>query len=185
MHNKLRYFRRARNMTLAQVADRLGTTPQTVSRLENEVITLSADWLTRFGELFDVDPGQLLGGTPAQAIEQIGRLDRYGRLIDEAAEGFDLALPAGPTLAVTMGSDIGPYSAGDVLLASRLEGPDMANAIGHDALVAVRDGPVLLRRLINGATGDFTLVPLASGGDVHYHARLNWAARITMRISYF
>ncbi len=184
MHNKLRQLRRSRNMTLAQVAEQLGTTAQTVSRLETQVITLSADWLEKFGALFGVDPGQILGSRNDPPAELIGRLDRFGKVTDPGTEPFDIALPAGPTTAVTLSADIGPYRSGDVLLTSRLYGADIANAVGHDALVALNEGPVLLRRLLNGQNGHYVLVPLESGETVQYGAALDWAGRVQMRISY-
>ncbi len=171
-------------MTLAQVAEQLGTTAQTISRLETQVITLSADWLEKFGALFGVDPGQILGSRTDPPAELIGRLDRFGKLTDPGSEPFDIALPTGPAIAVTVSADIGPYRSGDVLLSNRLFGADMANAVGHDALVGLHDGPVLLRRLLNGQNGHYVLVPLDSGESVQYRASLDWAGRVQMRISY-
>lgn len=185
MHNKLRQLRRARNLTLAQVAQELGTTPQTVSRLENEVITLSTDWLERFGALFDVDPAHLLGSPSSREIQMLGQLDRFGRVTEHTEEPCELSLPAGPAHAVKVTSVIGPYGAGDILLTTRLYGDDMTNAVGHDALVGLSDGSVLLRRLVNGREGHYMLVPLISGEDIQYNVALDWAGRIMMRVSYF
>lgn len=56
----IRDYRKARGMTLAQLAARIGTTPQTISRLETGDMTVSVEWLHKIGAVLEVEPAKLL-----------------------------------------------------------------------------------------------------------------------------
>lgn len=185
MRNQIRRFRKEKGLTLAQVADRLGTTPQTVSRLETEVMTLTMDWLQRFADLFEIHPADLLDVPDARNLTHLGSLDSTGRLSASGLERFNLAVPVQNGVAVRLSNAVGPYAAGDILIANRFEGPSMENAAGYDGLAAILNGPVLLRRIIQGEGGLFTLVPFAPGQVTVRNASLTWAAKVVMRVSYF
>lgn len=58
---KLRARRLAKRMTLADIAEALATTPQTVQRLETANQTLSLDWLQKYCAVLEIDPGELFG----------------------------------------------------------------------------------------------------------------------------
>lgn len=185
MRNQIRRFRKEKGLTLAQVADRLGTTPQTVSRLETEVMTLTMDWLQRFADLFEIHPADLLDVPDARNLTHLGSLDASGRLSATGLERFNLAVPVQNGVAVRLSTSVGPYMSGDVLIANRFEGASIENAVGYDALAAIVNGPVLLRRIIQGDGGTFTLVPFTPGQVTVRNAALAWAAKIVMRVSYF
>ena len=53
-------------------------------------------------------------------------------------------------MAARLDTTIGYFEAGTVLIANRFRDEDIDNAHGMDCLVAVVDGPILLRRLIRG-----------------------------------
>ncbi len=185
MQNRLRQLRRSKDLTLTEVATALGTTAQTVSRLENALITLSAEWLHKFGDLYDVEPGTLLGTTQAAEIPCLGDLDRFGIAHGaETAAPILLTPPPGALVSVRLTVPAGPYAAGDVLIGAKQEGAQMIGVAGHNALVKPADGPVRLGRLIMAGTDRFTLVPLETGQDCLTDAALDWAAKIAMRISY-
>ncbi len=185
MQNRLRQHRRARNLTLAQVAGALGTTPQTVSRLETEVMTLSTDWLAKFATLFDVDPAALLDTPGTKPVEHLGLVDAHGMVRNAGGENFALVLPAGASFAVRLSNATGRYDAHDILIANRLDGEALTQALGQDALVGLGDGRVLLRRPIDDGTGTKTLIPLDGGPDILYGVEPAWIAKIVMRVSYF
>ena len=52
MKTRIREFRKERRWTLQDLARQVGTTAQTVQRLETANMTVSTDWLERFGEAF-------------------------------------------------------------------------------------------------------------------------------------
>lgn len=61
--------RKARDVTLLMLAQRCGTTPQTMQRLESANMTMSLDWLEAIAKALGLEPWQLLdiGATDAIA----------------------------------------------------------------------------------------------------------------------
>lgn len=67
---RIRMFRKHRGMTLKQLADAIGTTPQTVQRLEADTMTMSIHWIERFCTALQIKPYELFeGGALAEAVE--------------------------------------------------------------------------------------------------------------------
>lgn len=61
---KLRAERKARGMTLSQVAEKVGTSPQTVQRIETARMTVSTEWVQRICAALELDPETLLNKGP-------------------------------------------------------------------------------------------------------------------------
>jgi transcriptional regulator with XRE-family HTH domain len=185
MKNRIRHYRRQRNLTLKALADTVGTTPQTVSRLETEVMTLSTDWLERLGRALGVHASELLDTPERPDIPVLGFLGADGSL-GRASDGerliFDIR--AERPVAVRIAQGYGPYRAGEILVGSRLDGADMENGLGRDCLCCLADGHLLLRRVIRGTGTSHTLVPLSPDGDVRYNQDLLWLARLLLRLEY-
>lgn len=186
MKTRIRELRKRRGLTLQQLADLVGTTAQTVQRLETANMTVSTDWLERFAEAFGLHPADLIAGGPNRSIEWLGSISSDGGLTPTNGnhESFSLDIPALAPLAVRMSHTVGPYSADTILIANRLQGQDVANAHGADCLVALETGSVVLRRAIAGKDGTMTLIPLAPGQDVSYDQRVAWLGRIVMAVRY-
>jgi transcriptional regulator with XRE-family HTH domain len=194
MKNRIRQYRQRRGMTLKNLADAIGTTPQSVSRLETGNMTLSTDWLVRFASALRVHPTDLLEGSGSRDIELVGQIGGDGQARALREDTLTIDVPAENPVAARLELAHGPYRAGEIVIGNRLEGADMVNAIGHDCLVKTPDGRVLLRRVVAGQAGEdadvYTLVPLeANGGasrvDIRYNQRLVWCARLVMRVAYF
>jgi len=186
MQTRIRDLRKRRGLTLKELANRIGTTPQTVQRLETANMTVSTDWLDRISSALGVRPVDLLEDREEHSMPLLGSVARQGRVVtDRSAQEFELDLPVTSAVAATMSAAIGPYCAGSVIIGDRQYGSNMANAVGRDCLVGLEDGSHLLRRLVAGFDPEsFTLVPLNQGEDVIYDARLVWAAPIVMVVSY-
>lgn len=185
MKTRIRELRKRRRLTLQQLADLVGTTAQTVQRLETANMTVSTDWLERFAAAFAVHPADLIEGGGKRAIEWLGSVSGEGSLAPANGEpGFVIDVPALDPVAVRLSHAHGPYPAGTVLIANRLRGKDLVNAHGADCIAAIEDGPVLLRRVIAGQAGTVTLIPLVSGHDVSYDQRVLWLGRIVMALRY-
>jgi len=60
MQNRIRELREAANLTLETVAERAGTSPQQISRLEKGERKLSPDWMRRVAKALAVRPSELL-----------------------------------------------------------------------------------------------------------------------------
>lgn len=187
METRIRDFRKRRGLTLQQLADQVGTTPQTVQRLETANMTVSTDWLERFAQAFGVHPADLIAGGPQRSMEWLGTLNREGALGAEALKApgeFVLDVPAADSVAVRLEHALGAYQADTILIANRLYGRDLVNAHGADCLAALEGGPILLRRVVAGQNGTVTLVPLTSGQVVHYDQNVAWLGRIVMAVRY-
>ena len=186
MLNRIRHYRKRAGLTLEELAKRVRTSAQTISRLETEVMTVSTDWLERIGEALGVHPSELLEKPEGGDIAFIGRVGTDGAVSTVRGEqkSFVLDIPAERAVAVTLADAIGPYSAGETLIGNRFEGEDLSNAVGHDCIVGLADGRIMLRRVIKGSKERYTLVPFASGGDVRHGQAIRWAARIVMRVRY-
>lgn len=186
METRIRELRRRRGMTLKQLAAVIGTTPQTVQRLETANMTVSTDWLERISSALGVRPVDLLEDPEERYMPLLGQVTRHGRVMpDHGDQSFELDLPAAAPVAAMVATATGPYRAGTIVIGDRQYGSNRANAIGKDCLVELEDGGFLLRRLIAGFDAEtFTLIPLSQGEDVIYDTRLGWAAPIVMTVRY-
>lgn len=183
LRTRLRELRKSRGWTLAEVAERIGTTPQTISRLETNVMTVSTDWLQKFAALFGVTAAELISDQGATAIEVIGSAARDGRIGGPGAGQLPLPLALEDAVAVRLAENVGAYRAGTYLIATKLSGRNIAAAKGHVCICETAQGARWLARLIEGVDGTFTLVPL-DGGEVQYDVALNWAARVRLDVRF-
>lgn len=67
MTNRIRELRRARGWTTLDLADRIGTTNATISRLETGERRLTVEWMNRIAAAFGVVPANLLDERPETA----------------------------------------------------------------------------------------------------------------------
>lgn len=185
MKNRIRQFRRQRGLTLRELAETVGTTPQTISRLETEVMTLSTEWLERLATALNVHPIELLEAPDRPDIPLMGVIGANGALTRSAdVDNFAIDIRAERPVAVQMAQACGPYQPGEILIGNRFEGDDLENVLGRDCLCCTSDGRVLLRRVVRGNDKTYTLVPLQPDGDVRYNQELRWAARLVLRLQY-
>lgn len=64
---QLRYWRKQRQMTLADLAKLCGTTPQTISRLESADMTINVGWLEKCSKALRIRPSDLVGPSTKDA----------------------------------------------------------------------------------------------------------------------
>ncbi len=172
LHARLREIRKAKGLTLQQVAERVkprGTTPQTIGRLETGARTLTLDWVRRIAEAMEVDPAELLSLPGAGDIEITGALGRHGRVQGVGRDPRILALRtlARDSLAVKVVEPAGQYRTGDVVVCRRLAREDWQRAEGSDALVEDADGYRYFGKVLAGSrAGRIDLAPLDPRGAV-------------------
>ncbi len=173
-------------MTLQGLADRIGTTPQTVQRLETANMTVSTDWLEKIAMALEIRIVDLLEDKERRGISMLGVVGRGDRVaVGDIDDEFTLDIPADDPVAVELTSAIGPYKAGAILVGNRYRGQDAANAAGRNAIVGLKDGSVVLRRVIlHPDGGGMSLVSLESGGDITHGPNIAWAAPIVMAVFY-
>jgi len=182
VRQRIREFRIRRGLTQAELAEKVGTTAATVSRLETDAMTVSTDWLERLATVLGVHPADLIERPGSGTVSLLGKAGRGGRIAPSEPHEFKLDAP-GDAVAVEVAEAQGPYSMGERLIGERLHGTSALNGTGRDCIVALKDGTLMLARLA-GAPPHATLVPFASGAPVVYDAEVDWVAPIVMRIQF-
>jgi transcriptional regulator with XRE-family HTH domain len=171
MITRIREVRRARNMTLQDVADRCDppTTPQTVGRLETGTRTVSMGWLNRIAAALGVDASDLVQLPEREDVPVAAMLGPNGA---HALRRESVALPPRPApgqVALLVEAGIGDYRAGDELWLDRLAPEHFTKAMNRDVLVPRPAGRYLFGRLIGrdapakGEGGKIQLLPLGAG----------------------
>ncbi len=165
MITAIREIRKAKGLTLQQVADRCDppTTAQTIGRLETGMRTVSVDWLNRIAAALNVDAGDLVK-LPEQADLKIAAiLDTDGADAPRHDSRFAQPRPEPGMVGVKVEAGLGDYRPGDELWCAQLEPQAYASALNRDVLVPRPAGRFLFGRLI-GREGDrLQILPLGAG----------------------
>ena len=179
MITRIREVRRARGMTLDEVAQRCDppTTPQTIGRLETGTRTVSVGWLNRIAAALEVDASDLVaasgerGDLPVAAI-----LGRSGARAPRKAAIVVPPRPAGDQMALLVSASVGDYRAGDEIWCDTLQPDGFARALNRDVLIPRPAGRFLFGRLINRDEERLQILPLESGGRQQVVANPPWLA---------
>lgn len=186
MKTRIRHFRKTRGKTLRDLADIVGTTPQTIQRLETANMTVSTDWLERIAAALEVRVVDLLDDAGRRRIPMLGATIHGDRIVPaDDAEEFSLDIPSDDPVAIRVRSKTGPYEAGSLLVGNRYAPGNFANALGRDAIVALTEDSHVLRRVASGSVSEgFLLVSLNSGGETVHVRDIAWIAPIVMAVTY-
>jgi len=165
MITRIRDVRRARRMTLQDVADRCRppTTPQTIGRLETGTRTVSVGWLNRIAAALDVETGELVQSPDREDMPIAALLGADGA---HAPRREGVALPPQPAagmVAVRVGTGIGDYRSGDEIWCRRVAPEEFGGAMNRDVLVPRPAGRFLFGRMIGREEGKLHILPLGSG----------------------
>jgi len=165
MITRIREVRRARRMTLQDVASRCDppTTPQTIGRLETGTRTVSVGWLNRIAAALDVEAADLVSLPDREDIKVAATIDHEGAHAPRR-DGVSLPPCAAPgTIAVSVSSGVGDYRSGDQIWCERLEAAEFGRGMNRDVLVPRPAGRFLFGRLIGREEGKLHLLPLGAG----------------------
>jgi DNA-binding Xre family transcriptional regulator len=184
MITRIREVRRARGMTLTDVANRCvpPTTPQTVGRLETGTRTVSVGWLNRIAKALGVEASDLVQLPQREDVPVAAILGANG---PHAPRREGVVVPPQPTpgqIALLVESGIGDYRAGDELWLDRLAPEQFARAMNRDILVPRPAGRFQFGRLIGRDAptkkdgGKLQLLPLGSGARQTVLADPPWIA---------
>ncbi len=188
METRIRELRKARGWTLQQVGDLVGTTAQTVQRLETANMTVSTDWLDRFAQAFSVRAVDLIRDKRLSGIPVYGHLGPDGILNNAESdtsnlERLSLSSPAQDPVAVRLSRAIGPYRAGATLIANRLDREEYDEIQGRDVFVMTIANQLVLGRAA-WQERNLTLMPLSDRGTVWFDMDAEWIAPLVMEIRY-
>jgi hypothetical protein len=185
MITRIRDVRRARGMTLQDVADRCvpPTTPQTIGRLETGTRTVSVGWLNRIAGALDVETADLVTIPEREDIPLAALLGHDGA---HAPRREGVVLPPTPApglVAMTVTSGIGDYRSGDEIWLARLAPEAFAGALNRDVLIPRPAGRFMFGRLIGreepgsgSSPGKLHILPLGAGQRQAVVADPPWAA---------
>lgn len=183
VRQRIRELRVRAGLTQAELAEQVGTTAATVSRLETNAMTVSTDWLERFAAVLKVHPADLIERPGTQSARFLGKAGRAGRVAPGPEHELALDVPL-DAVAIEVGIAQGPYLAGEQLIGERLSGPSILSGVGRDCIVALKDGALLLAR-VAGAPPRLTLVPVAPGAPILYDQPVEWLAPIAISVRKF
>ncbi len=178
MITRIREVRRARGMTLDDVAQRCEppTTPQTVGRLETGTRTVSIGWLNRIAKALSVEAQDLIDGTEAAGLNVVAILGAREAM---APKRSTIAVPPHideGQVAILVAGSIGDYRSGDEIWCDTLHIGDFAKAVNRDVLVPRPAGRFLFGRLINRDEEKLQVLPFESGGRQQVVANPPWLA---------
>lgn len=89
MENRIKEWRRARGLTLKQLAERIGTSNQQISHLENGRRRLTLDWIERIAIALECHPADLIGGdTQLRSERERAMIELFRGLSEEQQEAF-------------------------------------------------------------------------------------------------
>lgn len=159
MQTRIREVRKAKGLTLAEVAARCSppTTAQTIGRLETGTRTVSVGWLNRIAAALGVDPSELVSlpdrpDVPVAAILGPAGAEAPRRPMMLAAPSVQADL-----IGMTVEATQGEYRAGDEIWLTRVAPEAFALGLNKDVLVPLpEDGPgvsAFSGGSLGGATG--------------------------------
>lgn len=178
MINSIRAVRRAKGLTLEEVAQRCvpPTTAQTIGRLETGTRTLSLGWMNRIAAALGVDAAELVQLPQDSRLTITALLGADGTQAPTRVEQALTARPAEDMIAVRVTSSIGDYRAGDEIWCRRIEGGDWTAALNRDLLVPRPAGRFVFARLLNIDGEKLHLLPPGVGQRQQVVANPPWAA---------
>jgi transcriptional regulator with XRE-family HTH domain len=178
MITRIRDVRRARKMTLQDVADRCDppTTPQTIGRLETGTRTVSVGWLNRIAAALGVDAADLVTLPEREDIPVAATLEHDGAHAPRRAGVVIPPRAAAGLVAMTVNSGIGDYRSGDEIWLARLAPDAFASALNRDVLLPRPAGRFLFGRLIGREDDRLQVLPLGAGQRQTVVTDPPWAA---------
>ncbi|WP_136161690.1 helix-turn-helix domain-containing protein [Sphingomonas flavalba] len=179
MITAIREIRRARGLTLADVAARCRppTTAQTIGRLETGTRTVSVAWLNRIADALGVTAADLVQLPERPDLPVAAILAADGAHAPRHAGAVAPPLPTPGLVALLVEAGIGDYRAGDEIWCDRLAPDAFATALNCDVLVPRPAGRFLFGRLIGRDGERLHLLPLGAGARQQVVADPPWLAR--------
>jgi transcriptional regulator with XRE-family HTH domain len=179
VQSRIREVRKAKRLTLADVAERCvpETTAQTIGRLETGTRTLSLIWLNRIAAALGVDSSELVKLTDQQALPVAAILDAEGANAPIKAETILVPNVGGHMVGMRVATSIGDYRRGDELWLEQLEPAEFSDALNLDILVPRPAGRFLFARLLGREDGKLHLLPLAAGARQQVVSDPVWIAK--------
>lgn len=184
MLTRIREVRRARGLTLAEVASRCRppTTAQTIGRLETGMRTVSIGWLTRIAQSLEVDPAELVTLADRIDVPLAATLGENGAAAPAHRVTLSAPAPEPADVGLSVHVSQGDYRAGDVLWLTRLDPANFASAVNRDVLAPVPVGRFAFGRLFRVEGTNLTIVPAGRLSQPHRLDDVPWIAAARMLV---
>ncbi len=181
--SRIREIRKQKGLTLQDVAEKAGTTAQTIGRLETGMRTLSLKWLSRIAKALEEDPASLLSIPETGDIEIEGEIRSGGEVVGGSFGTLGLRFFAKAPISVRVNSDLGSFRKGDVLVFETLE---KGICLGKEGLVTMKNGKRYLALILKGSIpGTHTLVLSGDGGTIMENVQVAGAAPLVALVKRF
>lgn len=160
VHSRIREIRKQKGLTLQDVADRAGTTAQTIGRLETGTRTLSLKWVNRISKALEVEGATLLALPEQGDIEIFGEISSNGQISKKNCGIVSARLFAVEPTAIVIKKNLGPYMAGDILIFEK-KSHNQKNFLGKECLVQHKNGTFYFALVLGGNNNkNFSLAPV-------------------------
>ncbi len=190
MINRIRDIRKAKGLTLAELAEACDppTTAQTIGRLETGMRNLSTKWMDRIGAALEVDPQSLVRSEQQASAQVIAELALDA--VQPIANPRDAILPselagqdqAEAMMVLEVSQAIGEYRPGDLIWLRRIAVDNAAEAINRDCLVPRSGGRFLFGRMIDRQGNLIGILPSQSGQKQQVVDNPDWIGVATMLV---
>ena len=190
MINRIRDIRKAKGLTLAELAEACNppTTAQTIGRLETGMRNLSIKWMDRIGIALGVDPESLVRSDDSPQAQVVATLGAAGadalETPREAVLPTDLAAQSSdqPHMVLAINESVGEFRPGDMLWLRQLPPEQAPEAINRDCLVPRPGGRFAFGRLIDRRGTLVGLLPPGSGQKQQVVDNPAWIAVAVMLV---
>lgn len=166
MITAIREVRRAKGLTLADVAERCvpPTTAQTIGRLETGTRTVSVGWLNRIAKALEVEAADLVKLPERADLPVAAILGTDGASAPRHPIVIAPPLPGMGTISILVDSSVGEYRTGDEIWCNRYPPEQFGQALNRDVLLPRPAGRFIFGRLIGREGNRLQILPLGSGG---------------------
>jgi transcriptional regulator with XRE-family HTH domain len=179
MQSRIRDVRKAKGLTLADVAERCvpATTAQTIGRLETGTRVLSLIWINRIADALGVDSSVLVQLPDQEYLPVAAILHEDGVHAPTTTERIMVPNVSGAMMGLRVAASNGEYRRGDELWLEQLAPEAFSSALNLDVLVPRPAGRFLFGRLLGQDDGKLHLLPLEAGARQQVVANPVWIAK--------
>jgi transcriptional regulator with XRE-family HTH domain len=174
MQSRIRDVRRAKGLTLADVAERCkpATTAQTIGRLETGTRVLSLIWINRIAAALGVDSSDLVALPDQQYLPVAAVLQDDGTHAPTKEERIMVPNVSGAMVGMRIAAAAGEYRRGDELWMEQLQPEAFASA-----LVPRPGGRFIFGRLLGREGNKLHILPLEAGARQQVVTDPAWIAK--------
>lgn len=179
MLSRIRDVRRAKGLTLADVAERCKppTTAQTIGRLETGTRVLSLNWINRIAAALGVDSSDLVALPDQHSLPVAAIFGENGAHAPTKAETIMVPNIGGNLIGMRVASATGEYRRGDELWLEQLPPEAFGSALNLNVLVPRPAGRFIFGRLLGREGNKLHILPLEAGARQQVVTDPAWIAK--------